>query len=162
LTGALQANGGFSCDGTKFVVVDGTGNTSIGGTLTVSDSKATSLSGTLGVTGATTLGSTLAVTGATTLGSELVLGQKNLKQPTTQTISKNNKSIEFNTYVNDVGEGEYSGRFNFYTGKPNVNWGLKAFIDEGGGVSCAGLSVTQASTLTGNVGIGGASNTSHK
>jgi hypothetical protein len=37
LTGALQANGGFSCEGTHFAVANDSGNTSIGGTLVVTD-----------------------------------------------------------------------------------------------------------------------------
>ena len=36
LTGALNANGGIKCDTDKFTVADGTGDTSIAGTLTVS------------------------------------------------------------------------------------------------------------------------------
>ncbi len=39
--GALQANGGITCDTDKFVVEDATGNTSIGGTLVVETSLTT-------------------------------------------------------------------------------------------------------------------------
>jgi len=39
--GALQANGGITCDTDKFVVEDATGNTSIGGTLNVETSLTT-------------------------------------------------------------------------------------------------------------------------
>lgn len=73
-TGAVAANGGFTCDSTAFSVADGTGSTSIGGNLTVTGQ--TILNGGLVMdtdkftvadnTGNTTIAGTLAVTGTQT------------------------------------------------------------------------------------------------
>ena len=71
LTGALQANGGLSCDGTKFVVADATGNTSIGGTLGVTGTS--SLSGNVGIGGDSGT-ETLLVTGSERVTSNLHVG----------------------------------------------------------------------------------------
>jgi hypothetical protein len=76
-TGAVAANGGFTCDSTAFSVADTTGNTSIGGTLTVTgqanlngglnmDSGAFTVADT---SGNTVVGGTLQVNGASTLAS---------------------------------------------------------------------------------------------
>ena len=70
---------------TKFLVDTANGNTTISGTLGVTG--ATTLSSTLGVTGATTLSSTLAVTGATTLSSALTYGGVTLSNSVTGTGS---------------------------------------------------------------------------
>ena len=71
LTGSLQANGGLSCDGTKFVVADATGNTSIGGTLGVTGTS--SLSGNVGIGGDSGT-ETLLVTGSERVTSNLHVG----------------------------------------------------------------------------------------
>ena len=65
--GTLDVNGGIV--GEKFSVANDSGNTSVGGTLNVTN--ATSLNSTLGVAGAATLSSTLGVAGAATLSSTL-------------------------------------------------------------------------------------------
>lgn len=81
-TGAVAANGGFTCDSTAFSIADTTGNTSIGGTLTVTGQ--TNLNGGLNMdsgaftvadtSGNTVVGGTLQVNGASTLASASVTG----------------------------------------------------------------------------------------
>jgi hypothetical protein len=65
----INTNGDLSINTNKFEITASNGNTSIAGTLAVTD--ATTLSSTLGVTSTTTLYSTLTVGGNTTLQSEL-------------------------------------------------------------------------------------------
>ena len=73
LTGALNANGGITCDSNKFTVADNTGDTAIAGTLTVTGDNATTLGGSLGVTGITTLTGALNANGATTIANTLTV-----------------------------------------------------------------------------------------
>lgn len=69
ITGSLSLGSDLAINTNKFTVAATTGNTTVGGTLSVTG--ATTLSSTLGVTSNATIGGTLGVTGATTLSSTL-------------------------------------------------------------------------------------------
>jgi hypothetical protein len=98
-TGAVAANGGFTCDSTAFSVADTTGNTSIGGTLTVTgqanlngglnmDSGAFTVADT---SGNTVVGGTLQVNGASTLASASVTGALAVDTTTLVVDASNNR-----------------------------------------------------------------------
>jgi hypothetical protein len=117
IAGLLNANGGIAVDTNKFTVADGSGNTSIAGTLTLTSTAGTtdfsivnngnevfgvdatngntSLDGTLGVGDLATLGS-LSVTGTSTLNDDVTIA-------TTKTLTLNqgvvNAAADVDAYV---------------------------------------------------------------
>jgi len=87
VSGLATLDGGLVMDANKFTVANGTGNTVIGGTLSVEGAStlasvtvtsAASVGATLGVTGASTLGGSLSVAGASSLNSLSVTGSSGL------------------------------------------------------------------------------------
>jgi hypothetical protein len=164
LSGALNANGGITGD--NFIVADGTGNTSIGGTLDVIGT--TTLTGTLNAnggitgdnfivadgTGNTSIGGTLGVTNTTTLTGNVGIGGASGSH---KLLVNGSERVTVNLDVS----GELA-----VTGTLNANGGISGdnFVvaDGTGNTSIGGtLGVTNTTTMTGNVGIGGASG-SHK
>ena len=90
VSGATALNGGLTMDDDKFVVTNGSGNTTIAGTLNVAQAAAFASTLSAGasslasatIAGAATVGSTLGVTGAASFSSTLSAGASSLASAT--------------------------------------------------------------------------------
>ena len=117
LAGLLSANGGITCDTTKFTVANGTGNTNINGTLGVKGN--TNINGTLGVKGNTSLDGTLGVTGTVTSSYKSYSnyntgfkGSFEFNSTRNDSIATNWSGYPLNIDSNDNRTGNYNPFFN--------------------------------------------------